>query len=93
MFCLPRFAINASTSVQNRKREKIGGSVEYGRSKTVKARTPPLSDFEDALVASIVEARGSDRIATRNVADIAGSPVQSVSPMEFLETIAGIQVE
>jgi hypothetical protein len=53
----------------------------------------PLSDFEDALVASIAEATGSDYIVTRNVPDFAGSPVQAISPTEFLEIIAGIQAE
>jgi len=58
-----------------------------------RARLLPLKDFEDALVASVAEATGSGSIVTRNVPDFAGSPVPAVTPTEFLEAIAEIEVE
>jgi hypothetical protein len=48
-------------------------------------------DFEDALVAGIAGATGSDYVVTRNDPDFAGSPVPAITPMEFLEAIAGIR--
>ncbi len=58
-----------------------------------RARQLPLGDFEDALVASVAEATGSDYIVTRNVPDFAGSPVPALTPTEFLEAIIGIEAE
>jgi hypothetical protein len=58
-----------------------------------RARQLPLGDFEDALVASVAEATGSDYIVTRNVSDFAGSPVPALTPTEFLEAIIGIEAE
>ena len=58
-----------------------------------RARQLPLKDFEDALVASVAEATGSDYIVTRNVPDFAGSPVPAITPTEFLEALAGIETE
>jgi hypothetical protein len=49
--------------------------------------------FEDAVVASVAEATGSDYILTRNVPDFAGSPVPAMTPTEFLETLAAIETE
>jgi hypothetical protein len=59
----------------------------------IRARQLPLGDFEDAVVASVAEATGSEYIVTRNVSDFAGSPVPAVTPTEFLEAIAGIEAE
>jgi hypothetical protein len=56
-----------------------------------RARQLPLKDFEDAVVASVAEATGSEYIVTRNVADFAGSPVPAITPTEFLEAIAEIE--
>ena len=58
-----------------------------------RARQLQLKDFEDAVVASVAEATGSDYIVTRNVPDFAGSPVPALTPTEFLEAIAGIEAE
>lgn len=58
-----------------------------------RARRLPMKDFEDALVAAVAEATGSNYIVTRNALDFAGSPVPAITPTEFLETIAGIENE
>jgi predicted nucleic acid-binding protein len=58
-----------------------------------RARQLQLKDFEDAVVASVAEATGSDYIVTRNAPDFAGSPVPPMTPTEFLEAIAEIEAE
>jgi len=49
-----------------------------------RARALEIPDFEDAAVAAAAEAAGCDLILTRNVADFLKSPVQAVTPIEFL---------
>jgi len=58
-----------------------------------RARRLPLRDFEDSVVASVAEATGSDYIVTRNVPDFAGSTVPAMTPTEFLEELAEIEIE
>jgi hypothetical protein len=58
-----------------------------------RARQLQLKDFEDAVVASVAEATGSDYIVTRNMPDFAGSPVPAMTPTEFLEALAEIETE
>jgi predicted nucleic acid-binding protein len=53
-----------------------------------KARQLPLTDFEDAVVATVAEATGSAFIITRNADDFAGSPVPAIAPAEFLSQFA-----
>ncbi len=48
-----------------------------------RARQLPMKDFEDALVASVAEATGSDYIVTRNVPDFEGSPVPALTARSF----------
>lgn len=50
----------------------------------LRARTISLSDFEDAVVASLAEHSSSDYIMTRNIADFRNSPVAAITPEEFL---------
>lgn len=50
----------------------------------MRARSLPMSDFEDAVLASAAEAAGCDLIISRNVEDFDGSPVQAITPEEFL---------
>lgn len=49
-----------------------------------KARTLPLSDFEDAVVAMVAESTASAFVITRNVSDFGGSPVPAITPTDFL---------
>lgn len=49
-----------------------------------RARILEMPDFEDAALAAAAEAAGCDLILTRNVADFSKSPVQAVTPIEFL---------
>jgi predicted nucleic acid-binding protein len=56
-----------------------------------RARQLPVKDFEDAVVAVVAEATGSDFIVTRNVADFAGASVAAITPLEFLEHLATIE--
>ncbi|MHB8523418.1 MAG: PIN domain-containing protein [Limisphaerales bacterium] len=50
-----------------------------------RARELLLTDFEDAVVASVGEATGSEYVVTRKVEDSAGSPILANTPLEFLE--------
>ena len=65
----------------------------YDKATFQRARQLQMKDFEDAVVASIAEASGSDYIITRNVPDFAGSPVPAMTPTEFLETLAETDAE
>ena len=58
--------------------------VPQDRAQFVRARSLPMPDFEDAALASAAEASDCDLIVTRNVTDFEGSPVQVVTPEEFL---------
>ena len=58
-----------------------------------RARQLPLKDFEDAVVAAVAEASGSQYIVTRNVPDFAGTPVPAITPAEFLEELASTEVK
>jgi len=49
-----------------------------------RARILPMTDFEDAVVATVAETSGSTLIITRNTDDFTRSPVPAVSPLEFL---------
>ena len=44
----------------------------------------PLTDFEDAAVATVAKVTASAFIITRNVGDFAGSPVPAITPADFL---------
>ncbi|SDJ10386.1 type II toxin-antitoxin system VapC family toxin [Billgrantia gudaonensis] len=55
-----------------------------GRNELERARSLGWSDFEDAVVAAVAERAGCTCIVTRNVKDFAGSPVNAVTPQEFL---------
>jgi predicted nucleic acid-binding protein len=52
------------------------------------ARLLQMDDFEDAVVASVAKASGSDFIVTRNIDDFKHSPVPANSPTDFLIKIA-----
>lgn len=47
----------------------------------------PMKDFEDALQVAAAAACGAALIATRNVGDYAGSPIQAELPAEVLRRI------
>lgn len=55
-----------------------------------RARQLPFDDFEDAAVAAVAEASGSQFIITRNTGDFAGSPVAAISPADFLSRTAPV---
>ena len=48
------------------------------------ARRLAFGDFEDAVVASVAKAYGSDAIITRNVDDFISSSVPVMTPIDFL---------
>lgn len=54
----------------------------------VRARSLPLTDFEDGVVASVAEATHCDYVVTRNVPDFRGSPVPAITPTDFLPIFA-----
>lgn len=49
-----------------------------------RARSLPMTDFEDAVVATVAETNGSSWIITWNTNDFTRSPVPAISPVEFL---------
>jgi hypothetical protein len=49
-----------------------------------RARSLPLADFEDAVVAVVAETTRSKFIITRNVGDFAHSPISAGAPLDFL---------
>lgn len=53
----------------------------------VRARSLPLTDFEDAALASAAESAECDHIVTRNVADFTSSPVPALTPEELLAAL------
>jgi len=48
----------------------------------------PMDDYEDAAQAASAIAEGLDVIITRDVKDFANSPIQAVSPAEFMAQLA-----
>ncbi len=50
----------------------------------IRAREIAFEDYEDAVVACLAQQAGCEAVITRNVADFATSPVQALSPEEFL---------
>lgn len=59
------------------------GSAELRR-----ARSLPMADFEDAVVASAAEAANCSWIITRDLSDFSNSPVPPMAPEEFLAAAA-----
>lgn len=53
----------------------------------LRARSLPIADFEDGVVASVAEAAQCDYLVTRNVPDFAGSPVRAITPRDFLASL------
>ena len=58
--------------------------VPQSKAQFVRARSLPMTDFEDAAVASAAESAECEVIVSRNVSDFEGSPVQVMTPEEFL---------
>lgn len=55
-----------------------------GEAELSAARTYPMPDFEDAMVAAAAVSAGCDVIVTRNAAHFEGSPVPAATPEEFV---------
>jgi predicted nucleic acid-binding protein len=53
-----------------------------------RARSLPMPDFEDAVVAAVAEEADSEFIITRNTGDFTHSPVPAITPVEFLSQLA-----
>lgn len=51
----------------------------------LQARKSGIDDFEDAVVASLAESSGCNYIITRNVSDFKNSPVQAMTPEDFVK--------
>lgn len=60
--------------------------VAVGRDQFLRARALGWEDFEAAVVAAGAESSGCSAIVTRNVKDFAGSPVDALTPQEWLLT-------
>lgn len=64
---------------------EVGNLVATG---WVRARSLPMTDFEDAVVAVVAEETASEFIITRNTGDFTHSPVPAITPVEFLSQFA-----
>jgi len=53
----------------------------------LRARSLPMNDFEDAVVAAIAESAGCTAIITRNITDFRQSPIPAITPEEFIATL------
>ncbi len=53
-----------------------------------RARSLPMPDFEDAVVAVVAEVTASHYVITGNTGDFAHSPVPAITPVEFLSQFA-----
>ena len=51
------------------------------------ARLLSFTDFEDAVVSASAVARSCDYIVTRNLGDYRNSPVNAITPEEFLQML------
>lgn len=53
----------------------------------LRARSIPMSDFEDAVISAIAESSKCTTIITRNVTDFKKSTIPAITPEEFLATL------
>lgn len=60
--------------------------ASVGREELLRARALTFGDFEDAVVAAAAESAGCLSIVTRNVKDFSASPVEALTPEEYLLT-------
>ena len=65
--------------------------VPAGRDEFRRARSLPLSDFEDAVVVAVAEVSCCEYVISRNVSDFTGSPVPALTPEELLVQLADRQ--
>ncbi|MBC8527638.1 MAG: PIN domain-containing protein [Candidatus Cloacimonetes bacterium] len=66
------------------------GIVPADKSVFINARGLNISDFEDAVVASLAKFNDDDFIITRNVSDFKNFPVKAMMPTEFLAIIESV---
>jgi predicted nucleic acid-binding protein len=57
------------------------------------ALTLNITDFEDAVIASVAKREKADYIVTRNETDFTNSPVPAISPAQFLRLFTGDENE
>ena len=67
----------------------LGDFEVVGESRDImlRARSLPMEDFEDAVVAAAAEAIHCDWVVTRNVRDFGTSPVSAITPKELVELL------
>ncbi len=64
--------------------------IAVGREQCVRATELPVHDYEDALLAVCAKQWGADMIVTRNTRDFRQSPIQAVTPGDFLVLVSRI---
>lgn len=62
--------------------------IPAGQKEFLRARSLTMSDFEDAVVASLAEAGRCRYIVSRNTGDFANSRIPACTPEEFLALLA-----
>ncbi len=86
IFCLLRRALKDPRAAKNgleRLLQLVGSADALGED-VYAAIASNMADFEDALVCAIAERCRMDYIVTRNLRNFDGSPVQALSPEDFL---------
>ena len=79
---------NNDVSSELIKFSRIVEVLDLTREDFLKAVHSKMKDFEDALLAYSAERYNIDYIITRNVNDFALSPINAISPLDFLSNIS-----
>lgn len=58
--------------------------IDVTRGDCEKAFNLTMNDFEDALLATCAKRKKLDFIITRNLKDLTGSPIEAISPADFI---------
>lgn len=61
--------------------------ITVGREQCLDALELPMTDFEDALLASCAKTWDASCIVTRNIKDFVDSPIKALSPSDFVKNI------
>jgi predicted nucleic acid-binding protein len=65
--------------------------IEVTKADCLKAFDLPMGDYEDALLACCAKRRDAEYIVTRNPKDFVNSPVEAITPGDFLRNVAAMK--
>lgn len=81
---------HTDTTIANKAIDWVLGKLQVqpeSEKEFLRARSLPLVDFEDAVVAAVAESSGCTAIITRNVADFKASSIPALTPEEYLASL------